>query len=146
MSPERTVPSTRPSARNVVTAELPGCRSTTGSTSRGRRVAAGPTATVADPPSPSAAYPVPPYSDSPVHSDSGVTASASPVRAASSTWTVLVPTRWRISATCAAAATAGCASSASIDSSPWIVDSAPPLRFGVPLPEMPSTVRPVAGS
>ena len=34
MSPERTTPSTRDPERNVVTAVLPGCRSTTGSTSR----------------------------------------------------------------------------------------------------------------
>ena len=46
----------------------------------------------------------------------------------------------------ASSATAGCWSSASIDSSPWIVDSAPELRLISPEPEMPSKVRPVAGS
>ena len=44
------------------------------------------------------------------------------------------------------AATSGAASRASIDSRPWIVDSAPLLRLIVPSRATPSKVRPVAGS
>src|SRR5215211_5770092 len=46
----------------------------------------------------------------------------------------------------ALAATAGWASRASIDSRPWMVDSAPELRLTVRSGLMPSKVRPVAGS
>ena len=65
----------------------------------------------------------------------------------SSAWTYCVPTTlctwddwvaiWR---------TEGCASSASIVSRPWIVDSAPEFRLTVPSSAIPSIVTPVAGS
>ena len=42
--------------------------------------------------------------------------------------------------------TDGCASSASMVSRPWIVDSAPEFRLTVPSSAIPSIVTPVAGS
>ena len=57
-----------------------------------------------------------------------------------------MPTRSRMLAVRAIAATSGWASSASIVSSPWMVDSAPELWLTLPSALMPSIVRPVAGS
>src|SRR5450631_3732150 len=103
-APERTTPSMVDPDRNVVTAVLPGCRSTTGRTSR-----AGPSgmARVAEPPLPSPTYPLPPNCDSPVQVDPGVTTAADPASCAPSACTVVEPTRSLTTAVRATARTSG---------------------------------------
>ena len=98
------------------------------------------------PPGPRRTYAPPLQALSPVQAEAGVTTSAAPVRVpASASTSCQVTWAWR-PATRALAATAGWASRASIDSRPWMVDSAPELRLTVRSGLMPSKVRPVAGS
>ena len=82
------------------------------------------------------------HSDSPVHADGGVTTSALPLVVAVSASTTCTPS-WatRVVADCAAAATSGRASSASIESRPWMVDSAPEFWLTTP-----SALRPSNGA
>ncbi|GMA89226.1 hypothetical protein GCM10025868_44760 [Angustibacter aerolatus] len=89
---------------------------------------------------------MPPNDDSPVQSDAGVTAAAPPDVAPSSACTTEEPVRWYVVPVRASARARGSASSASIVSSPWMVDSAPLLRFTRPSASTPSNVTPVAGS